>query len=228
MIKAVLFDVFETLVTERGRDIPRASSLGETLGLDGAAFRTAWKARRPHVVSGRLSFREALLDIGARLNVALDAAVVERVCDERVRAKRAIFDGIEPDVVAMIRDLLQRDTRLAAVSNCFAEDVEAWSGCVLASQFACAVFSFAIGVAKPDPEIYLEAVRRLSVDPVEALFVGDGAGDELHGAERAGLRAAHAAWFVNSEINHPASTIISCVSSPGDVLALVAAGSRRP
>jgi putative hydrolase of the HAD superfamily len=170
-----------------------------------------------------VSFREALLQIATRLNIALDAAVVQRVCDERVRAKRAIFEGIEPDVVAMIRDLLQRGTRLAAVSNCFAEDVEAWSGCALASQFTCAVFSFAIGVAKPDPEIYLEAVRRLGVDPAEALFVGDGADDELRGAERAGLRAAHAAWFVTSEINHPTSTTISCASNPRDVLALVAA-----
>jgi putative hydrolase of the HAD superfamily len=42
---------------------------------------------------------------------------------------------------------------------------------------------------KPDPRIYALACDRLDVAPGDALFVGDGANDELAGAERAGLRA---------------------------------------
>jgi hypothetical protein len=39
MVKAVLFDLFETLVTESGTQPTRASRLGGALGLEDAAFR---------------------------------------------------------------------------------------------------------------------------------------------------------------------------------------------
>jgi putative hydrolase of the HAD superfamily len=40
---------------------------------------------------------------------------------------------------------------------------------------------------KPDAEIYLQTLAALGVEPAEALFVGDGANDELAGAERVGM-----------------------------------------
>ena len=42
---------------------------------------------------------------------------------------------------------------------------------------------------KPDPRIYRLACEELGVEPADALFVGDGANDELAGAERVGMRA---------------------------------------
>jgi putative hydrolase of the HAD superfamily len=197
-IRAVLFDLYETLVTERGLPIPRASALGGTLGVDGGAFRVAWRECRPLIVRGRLTFGDALTDIGAHLGVAIDSGLVRRVCRERVQAKRLVLQRIHPDVLAVIGNLRSRNIRLGVVSNCFPEDVEAWPGCALAPQFTTAVFSFTVGMAKPEPEIYVEAVRRLGVEPEAALFVGDGADEELTGARRAGLRAARAAWFVDA------------------------------
>jgi putative hydrolase of the HAD superfamily len=96
----------------------------------------------------------------------------------------------------MLDSLRSRDVRLGVISNCFAEDVAAWPRSLLASYFNCAVFSFEVGVAKPDPGIYLEATRRLRVDVSEAWFIGDGAHEELSGAERAGLRPFRALWFL--------------------------------
>jgi putative hydrolase of the HAD superfamily len=40
-----------------------------------------------------------------------------------------------------------------------------------------------------DPQIYELACEQLDVEPVHCLFVGDGANDELPGAERAGMTA---------------------------------------
>jgi putative hydrolase of the HAD superfamily len=40
---------------------------------------------------------------------------------------------------------------------------------------------------KPDLRIYELACAQLEVDPSECLFVGDGANDELRGAERVGM-----------------------------------------
>ena len=40
---------------------------------------------------------------------------------------------------------------------------------------------------KPEPEIYLRTARALDVEPADCFFVGDGANDELAGAERVGM-----------------------------------------
>jgi putative hydrolase of the HAD superfamily len=42
---------------------------------------------------------------------------------------------------------------------------------------------------KPDPRIYRLALDQLGVEPEQAVFVGDGANDELAGAERVGMTA---------------------------------------
>ena len=40
---------------------------------------------------------------------------------------------------------------------------------------------------KPEPEIYLRTAEALGVEPADCFFVGDGANDELAGAERVGM-----------------------------------------
>lgn len=82
---------------------------------------------------------------------------------------------------------------------------------------ARAVFSFAAGYVKPDARIYLMAIEQLGVSADDTLYAGDGSDDELAGAERAGLRAAQAGWFVSRD----ASTAVPCFATPADVLRLV-------
>ena len=220
MFKAVVFDLFGTLVTQSGTVVPRAGALGESLGLDAIAYRREWKQLRPLVLLGRLTFQQALLEIGARLRVEIAAERVQHACDERARANAQVFQKIDPEIVAMTRDLHGRAVQLAAISNCVAEDVRAWPQSVFARAFGCAVFSFAVHMVKPDPQIYLEALLRLGVDPADALYIGDGGDDELAGAERAGLRAAQATWYVSRTL---AATVVQ-LSSPTEVVRLLAEG----
>ena len=195
-MRSVVFDLFETLVTESGTRPAGVSSLAPRLGCEREAFRRRWKALRLDVTLGRLSFRQALSDIATELGGHAEAATLQRMCDERIRVKAEALTEVEPQVLVMLDALRSRDVRLGVISNCFAEDVAAWPKCPLASRFDCSVLSFEVGLAKPDPEIYVEATRRLHVDVSEAWFVGDGADDELLGAEKAGLRAFRALWFL--------------------------------
>jgi putative hydrolase of the HAD superfamily len=196
MLKAVLFDLFETLITESLTRPAGVSSLASEFGCERESFRTRWKALRPAVTVGQLSFRQALEDITTALGCRADDATLQRLCDERTRTKAAAFAQIEPQVLMMIDILRRRNLRLGVISNCCAEDVAAWPQCSLVSRFDCAVFSFEVGLAKPDPDIYMEAVRRLGVDASDAWFIGDGGNDELSGAGQAGLRAFKALWFL--------------------------------
>lgn len=155
MIKAILFDWYETLVTERGSTPVRASSLGNPLGLDPSAFRPIWKQLRFRVVRGELSFATALTDIGVQLGIAVDPAVVREICAGRLREKTALFQQINPEVVAGLHHLRERGLRLAVVSNCFAEDVAAWRSRAVAPWFDATVCSCEVGAAKPEPAFTL-------------------------------------------------------------------------
>ena len=222
MPRAILFDLFETLITE-SRDPPRGvSSLAPEFGCAREAFRAQWKTRRPAVTAGRLSFRQALGDIVIALGGQADDAMLQRICDDRVRAKARAFAQIDPHVLTTIDHLRSRGLRLGVMSNCFTEDVVSWPQCAIASRFDCTLFSFEVGLAKPDPAIYLEATRRLGVSASDTWFIGDGQDDELLGAERAGLRSFHALWFLKrwSHFREPPSSA-STLSRVEELLPLV-------
>jgi HAD superfamily hydrolase (TIGR01509 family) len=222
MVRAVLFDLFETLVTESRTQPAGASTLGPELGCERDAFRAQWRVSRQDVVVGRLSFRQALAAIAAGLGRQSEEAALRRIEEDRILAKAGAFDPIEPAVLRMVSDLRSRGLRLGVVSNCFAEDVAVWPRCSLAPYFDCRVFSFEVGLAKPDPEIYREGARRLGVDVADTWFVGDGMHEELSGAEHAGLRAFRALWFLRRWPNfreEPCSA--ASVASIEDLMRLV-------
>jgi putative hydrolase of the HAD superfamily len=196
MVRAVLFDLFETLITESRTRPAGVSALAADFGCEREAFRRHWKTLRPAVMVGRVSFRQALCDIAIRVGGHPEDATLQRACDERIRVKGEALTHIEPQIVTMLDHFRSQGLRLGIVSNCLAEDVVGWPQCSLASRFDCTVFSFEVGLAKPDPEIYAGAAKRLRVDVSEAWFIGDGAHEELSGAEQAGLRAFRALWFL--------------------------------
>jgi HAD superfamily hydrolase (TIGR01549 family) len=59
---------------------------------------------------------------------------------------------------------------------------------------ALVVLSSEVQVSKPDPEIFLEAVRRAGVTPGEALFVGESL-EETLAAQRVGMKGARVHRF---------------------------------
>jgi HAD superfamily hydrolase (TIGR01509 family) len=195
-IQAVVFDLYETLVTELDVPVRRASSLASQLGVDERAYKREWNALRPQIILGRFTFCEALKQIVATLDGVVDEAVLEGLRAERVVQKAEVLRKIEADILGAVRELRGRRLKLCLVTNAFAEDVAGWDDSPLRPFFDVAVFSYAVRLAKPDPAIYLEACRALDVAPQRALFVGDGV-DEVAGAGVAGLAASRALWFAS-------------------------------
>jgi putative hydrolase of the HAD superfamily len=196
VIQGVLFDLFETLVTEANASIRRASSLASELNVNEDAYRRQWRSRRPDVVLGRSTFRETLAEITRALGGTADQRLLGDLRSERMSQKAAVLRDVEPDVLAAVEALRGRGLRLALVTNSFLEDVAGWDRSPLHPFFDVALFSCLVGLAKPDSRIYLLACRRLDTSPAHTLFIGDGADDELAGARRAGLQARRALWFL--------------------------------
>jgi putative hydrolase of the HAD superfamily len=99
----------------------------------------------------------------------------------------------DPDVPALFHGLKERGIRIGVLSNtiwtrAFHERVFARDGVL--GLIDGAVYTSEIDHAKPHPEAFRAALRAVGVDdPAEAAYVGDRAYEDVHGAQRAGLRA---------------------------------------
>ncbi|MFV3287674.1 HAD family hydrolase [Pseudomonas sp. NY11955] len=94
-----------------------------------------------------------------------------------------IFPEVQP-----VLEILRHHYTLGVVTNGNA-DV---SRLGLADYFRFALCAEDLGIGKPDPAPFLEALRRAEVNASAAVHIGDHPGDDIAGAQRAGLRAV---WF---------------------------------
>jgi putative hydrolase of the HAD superfamily len=100
---------------------------------------------------------------------------------------------IDPDVPTLFADLKGRGIKIGVLSNtiwsrAFHERVFARDGVL--QLIDGAVYTSEIDHAKPHPEAFRAALGAVGVaDPAAAVYVGDRAYEDVHGAQRAGLRA---------------------------------------
>jgi len=95
-----------------------------------------------------------------------------------------------PDARETLEKLRRRGLKLGIITNAFKKDIEEIFARVnLSNLFDIAVGIDAVGKPKPDPQIFLYAIKKLGVKPHEALFVGDSLENDYFGALKAGLRA---------------------------------------
>jgi putative hydrolase of the HAD superfamily len=179
--RAVVFDLWDTLVDfDVEGQIALQSEMAQRLGRDPEAFRLEWNETRASRELGPIA--PSIAAFGA------DDELVRELVDLRVAAARGWLvprDG----ALETLRELGSRGIGRGLVSVCSEEVAMLWEETVFRGLFESTVFSCSVGLAKPDPRIYLLACEELGVEPAEALFVGDGANDELAGAERVGMRA---------------------------------------
>ena len=94
-----------------------------------------------------------------------------------------------PGAAGTIEELRRRGLRIGLITVCSEDVPQLWPETAFHGLFDAEVFSCSVGLRKPDPRIYRLALDELGVEPGEAVFVGDGANDELAGAERVGMTA---------------------------------------
>jgi putative hydrolase of the HAD superfamily len=124
--------------------------------------------------------------------------------------------------IETLDELERRGFKRGVISVCSSDVEELWDEFALAAHVDDVVLSCAVGLSKPDPRIYELACERLDVRPGECMFVGDGANDELAGAERVGMQAVCVLPPGRDVPLWPeARGWEPTISSLGDVLALV-------
>jgi putative hydrolase of the HAD superfamily len=184
--RAVIFDLWQTLVPWDAEESRRFhSEVSALAGVEPDRFWDAWLTGHhlPNRNTGPM--RDHLLALFGELGAAPD--VDEILALRRDRARRVLVP--RPDALPTLEELRRRGHLLGMISVCTEDVPDVWDETPLGGKFDATVFSCEVGVSKPDPRIYEIACERLAVEPAECLFVGDGANDELPGAERAGMTA---------------------------------------
>jgi putative hydrolase of the HAD superfamily len=177
-VRAVIFDLWETLIDwDADAAGVMNARIDERLGTPG--FRERWYDAPNRYVA---PVRTVLADVGVPADALDDVCAIR---SDFVRHCLVPRDG----AVEILRSLKERGLKVGLITVC-TEDVELlWPESAFAGLFDAEVFSNAVGLSKPDPRIYLHCCELLGVEPQDAVFVGDGANDELGGARRVGMQA---------------------------------------
>ena len=187
---AVIFDLWGTLVPGlQGDDYMKSvHATADALGAEPSAFSELWAGPEVQKLrdSGRFaSKREALQWTCERLGLSASDVQLQRAADIRYEYTKL---GLIPrdDAIDTLTQLKHRGLKLGMMSACSADTATIWPMLPLARLFDVALLSCEAGLTKPDPRFYAMAFEQLGIEAGRCLYVGDGAGDELGGAQRAG------------------------------------------
>lgn len=220
--KAVVFDLFETLITKWGHEKYTKRKMTADLGCPLEEFSRLWEALHEKQYRGEIGFEESIRLVCGELGVSVSEAVIRHVTERRIQTKGACFAHIRPDIFPMLQKLRGMGYKLAILSNCSEEEVALLRESELAELTDELILSYETGLCKPQPEIYRLTAERLGVSLEDCIFVGDGGSRELYGAAEAGMTPYRAMWYIRQM---PAPIVeqpgFSLLESPEDMLTLL-------
>jgi putative hydrolase of the HAD superfamily len=188
---AILFDLWGTLVPGIPPSVRDAVShkMAADLGVDPAAFAAAYRdSYRERFLGTTGTLEETVMLLAERCGGSPAAPAVRRAVTRRLDLVRSLLES-DAATLSVLDVLAARGLPQALISDSSAEVPELWTDSPLARRIPVTAFSCVVGARKPDPALYLHAVRRLAVPVWECLYVGDGGGGELTGAASLGMRA---------------------------------------
>ena len=198
VVKVVLFDLFETLVSGFDTGHPSTTEVAQTLELPVKEFQQEYyQSLRSARYTGQFpDYATVLCYIVQQLGGKSSDSTIKTLAERRQSAFTAHLRRIEPEILDMLNEITTSGIRIGLISNTDGSEVLDWANSPLSDFFETPIFSHAVGMVKPDPHIYQHACKNLGVGPSDCIFIGDGNSDELRGAAQVGMLPFCAAWFL--------------------------------
>ena len=203
MSKAVIFDMYETLITLFESPLYFGTQIAEDIGINVDVFLKVWDATEEDRSIGKVTLEE-VLEMIMRKNQCYSDELLKKVVTKRIAAKRECFSHLHPEIIPMLCELKKRKIKVGLISNCFSEEAMVIRESILFPYFDAAYMSYEQGVQKPDKEIYRRCMAELDVVPQECIYIGDGGSYELETAEEIGMTALQATWYLKEGTTQPA------------------------
>ena len=195
-VKVVVFDLFETLISEFDASHPSITEVAQTLQLPVEDFQREYVNHRPARCTGQLDYAASLRYIVGKLGGKSPESTIKTLAERRYSAFAGHLRHVEPEILNMLNEITVSGIRLCLISNTDGSEILDWANSPLSDFFEVTIFSHAVGMVKPAPHIYQHACKNLVVAPSDCIFIGDGNSDELRGAAQVGMSPFCAAWFL--------------------------------
>ena len=223
MIKAVIFDMFETLITHFESPVYMAKQICADIGISEPKFREIWDTTDDDRTLGKKTLEE-VIETALRVNHRYSTELFESIIHKRKMSKIECFEHLYPEIIPLLTAIKERGIKIGLITNCYFEERDVIVNSVLFEYFDAVCMSCELGMKKPDVRIFEKCVRDLQVEFEECIYVGDGGSLELETAQATGMHPVQAAWYLKEGVNQPAKRKAGFVhaESPLDVLLEIA------
>ena len=219
MIKAVIFDMYETLITLFNSRVYKGRQIAEDMNIPEETFRGIWDPSDDDRTLGNISFEEIIEKI-LRENNIYDRELYDRIILNRYTCSSEVFNHKHPEIIPMLKALKDKGIKTGLITNCYLEEKDAIIKSDLYDLFDAICMSCDVKLKKPDIRIYELCAGKLNVKPEECLYVGDGGSNELSAARTAGMKPLQATWYLRDGVGQPCGRIdeFDQAFSPMDIL----------
>lgn len=219
MIRAVIFDMYETLITLFRSPLYFGRQMAEDANIPEEKFQELWRPTEEDRTIGNLTL-EQTIEMILRRNQCFSEQLLNLIVKKRIASKEASFEHLHPQIITMLESLKRQGILIGLISNCFSEEAEVIRKSVLFPYFDAVCLSYEQRIQKPDAAIFRRCLDQLSVKPQECLYVGDGGSRELEAAKQLGMHAMQAVWYLQEGTSQPTGRKddVIQIEAPLDVL----------
>jgi putative hydrolase of the HAD superfamily len=219
MIKVVIFDMYETLITHYKSPLYFGTQMAIDAGITEEKFQELWKPTEVDRTIGKKTLEEVLEMILIKNN-CYSGELCDSIVQKRIAAKEECFNHLHPEIIPLLRSLKEKEIIIGLISNCFSEEAYVISKSTLFPYFDAVYLSYEQGIQKPDAEIYKSCMNKLRAKADECLYVGDGGSFELEAARELGMNAIQAVWYLQEGTIQPSgrNEKFKQIEKPLDVL----------
>ena len=219
MIKAVIFDMYETLITHYDTPLYFTTQMAADADIPAEEFRELWVLSETERTIGQLSFEDVIRDILIRKDRYSDT-VFNTIVENRIETKRDCFEHLHPEILTMLEELKNRGIKIGLISNCYSEEAIEIRNSKLFPYFDVCYLSYEQGLKKPDPAIFQRCMGDLQLSAEECVFVGDGGSQELEASGVLGMKPLQAVWYFKEGSLHRIKPMAEYIQlkSPMEVL----------
>ena len=214
---------FETILAGAGARAS-AASLDRAYEESASQLGRVWATHRDVPVQDHV--RAILSGVDRALAARLPADVMTALVDAYARPILMVPPAVDDGALKALRKLCDLGYTLAVVSNTMRTPGATLRRVLehygLLGCFSHTAFSDETGVRKPDPAIFLGALRALGAEPAHAIHVGDDAILDVEGARAAGMRVVQvtSAALKASGARRPDAVVSSLAALPDAIARL--------
>lgn len=202
MIKAVIFDMFETLITHYESPVYMGRQICEDMGISEQRFREIWNGSDDDRTLGIRTLEDVIEEI-LRVNNCYSEELFNTIITKRRRSKIECFEHIHREIIPLFQALHEKNIKIGLITNCYFEEKDAIEKSIFMDYFDSVCMSCELGVKKPDVSIFNICMEKLGVEPEECIYVGDGGSYELETARSIGMYPIQAVWYLKDGVNQP-------------------------